>query len=78
MTVKHTLYVQLSQPTENHLLEWESQPETGFSYPPPFGILEGLLFWYKKDWLLPPALYKKVKQEMNPHQQGLTIPAAKV
>ena len=33
-------------------------------------------FHYKMNWLLPPALQKKEKQEMNHHQRGLMIPAA--
>ena len=35
-------------------------------------------FRYKMNRLLPPALHKKVKQEMNHHQRGLMISAAKV
>lgn len=46
----------------HHLLEYEKDS----------------FFRYKKDRLLPPALHKKVKQEMNHHQRSLTIPAAKV
>ena len=35
-------------------------------------------FKYKKDRQLPPAIHKKVKQEMNHHERGLKIPEDKV